>query len=81
MQAKTSSRIHKNKVHLLPKKFTLKVSLDFQFGFELTFIFALLVFKVHQHLDFVLTSSVFRRLELARTIVAKPTVVGTMLLT
>ncbi len=58
------------------KKITLKVSLGFQFEFKLTFIFALLVFKVHQHLDFVSTSSMFRWLELATMIVAKPTVIG-----
>jgi hypothetical protein len=40
------------------------------------FIFVLLVFKVHQHLDFVSTSFAFRRLELVVVIVAKLTIVG-----
>jgi hypothetical protein len=54
----------------------LKVSLDFQFGFKLTFIFALLVFKVNQYLDFASTSSVFRQLKLVVVIIVKSTVVG-----
>jgi hypothetical protein len=56
--------------------FALKVSLDFQFGFQLMFIFALHVFRVHQHLDFALTSYVLKWLKLAITIVVKPTIVG-----
>jgi hypothetical protein len=40
------------------------------------FIFALHVFKVHQHLDSALMSSTFRRLKLVTSIVVKPTVVG-----
>jgi hypothetical protein len=56
--------------------FALKVSLDFQFGFQLTFIFALHVFKVHQHLDFALKSFVLKWLKLVITIVVKPTIVG-----
>jgi hypothetical protein len=40
------------------------------------FIFALLVFRVHQHLDFALTSSTFRQLELVTVIVVKLTIVG-----
>jgi len=55
--------------------FALKVSLNFQFGFQLMFIFALHVFRVHQHLDFALTSSVLKWLKLI-TIVVKPTIVG-----
>ncbi len=49
------------------------------FGFRLMFIFALLVFRVHQCLDSILTSFAFRWLKLVTTIVAKSTIVGTML--
>jgi len=55
---------------------TDKVFLDFQFGFKLMFIFALLVFKVHQHLDPASTSSTFKLLELVVVIVTKSTIVG-----
>jgi hypothetical protein len=56
--------------------FALEVALDFQFGFQLMFIFSLHVFKVHQHLDFASTSYAFKWLELATTIVVKLTIVG-----
>jgi hypothetical protein len=75
MRGATFSR-HKNKVCLLHFFSTLKVFLDFQIGFRLMFIFALLNFRVHQCLDFPLTSFVLRQLELATTIIVKPTVVG-----
>jgi hypothetical protein len=56
--------------------FALEVALDFQFGFQLMFIFSLHVFKVHQHVDFASTSYAFKWLELATTIVVKLTIVG-----
>ncbi len=67
---------HENKICLLQKHSALQVSLDFQFGFRLMFIFALLVFKVHQHLESALMSFMFRHPELVAMIVAKSIVVG-----
>ncbi len=56
--------------------FTFKVSLYFQFGIRLMFIFALHVFKVHQCLDSTSMSSMFKRLKLITTIVVKPIIIG-----